>query len=221
MSEAQQVTWRTPERPDLRNGVWTRLGDHRVLGDGATEAVLGSLAERTRDAARAQGYAVGWSEGHQAGLRLADEEAEVERDKRARREERREAEHAAALAALTRAAGELTRASAQVAAQIADQATDLAFELTRELVGHELAIATEPGAGVVARVLSVLPRDPSTVVRLHPVTATAIAAELAEHGVAVVPDPSLERHDAVVETAHTAVDLRLGSALDRLREALT
>ncbi|MBZ5737812.1 FliH/SctL family protein [Nocardioides mangrovi] len=221
MSEAQQVTWRTPERPDLRTGVWTRLGDHRVLGDGATEAVLGSLAERTREAARAQGYAVGWSEGHQSGLRRAADEAEVAREEAARREERREAEHAAAIAALARAAAELTRASAQVAAQIADQATDLALELTRELVGHELTVSADPGAGVVARVLSVLPRDPSTVVRLHPTIAGAVASELAEHGASVVPDPTLERHDAVVETAETAVDLRLGTALDRLREALS
>ena len=215
------VTWRTAERPDLRTGLWTRLGDHRVLGDQATEAVLGSLAERTRTAAQAQGYSVGWSEGHQAGMRRAAADAEALAEETTRREEARSLEHAAAIAALTAAAAALAATAGEVAARVGAQATELAFELTRALVGHELAIAEDPGAGVVARAIAVLPQDPTTVVRLHPSAAGPdVVTQLGAYGVAVRHDTSLDAHDAVVETATTAIDLRISEALDRLREAL-
>jgi flagellar assembly protein FliH len=59
-------------------------------------------------------------------------------------------------------------------------------------------------------------------VRLHPaIVAAAAIAELAEHGVDIVADPSLDLHDAVVETDTSAIDLRLSLAVDRLREALS
>ncbi|MEP9362252.1 FliH/SctL family protein [Nocardioides sp. CN2-186] len=216
-----ETRWHTADRPDLRTGVWTRLGDHRVLGDQATEAVLGTLAERTRSAAQAQGYSVGWSEGHQAGLRRAAAEASVVAEATALREEARAAEHDAAVAALTAAAAALSDTIAEVAAHVGDQATDLAFELTRVLVGQELAISEDPGAGVVARVLAVLPQGPVSTVRLHPTAAASTAvARLAEYGVDVVADAGLDHHDAVIETATTAIDLRISEALDRLREVL-
>lgn len=224
MSEAiqeAQPDYRTPARPDLRHGVWTRLGDHSVLGDEVTEALLGKLAERTRSAAKAQGYAVGWSEGHQAGLRRAAAEAAVAREEAERAEEQRAQEHAAAVAGLVAAATMLREASQEVAAQIADQATTLALEVTETLIGHELAVAADPSADVVKRVLAMLPDEPAVLVRLHPETAVATpAAELTGLGVTVRPDAGLDRHDAVIETDTTAVDLRVGTVLKRLREAL-
>ncbi|KQW42575.1 hypothetical protein ASC77_23155 [Nocardioides sp. Root1257] len=208
--------------PDLRHGHWTRLGDERILGDGATEAVLGRLAERTRAAAQAQGYAVGWSEGQQAALRRGLEEAAAAAADAERREQARAREHAAAVAGLHAAAAAVAASAQEVCTRIADQATDLAFEVIETLLGHELAASTDPGAGVVARVLAVLPKDPATTVRLHPATATSIAvAELDTVGVEVVADATLDLHDAIVETSTTAVDLRLAQAVDRLREALS
>lgn len=225
MSEALSASppaFPSAERPDLRRGDWTRLGDERVLGDEATETVLGRLAERTRAAARAQGYAVGWAEGHQAALRRASEDASVAAERAARRERAREQEHADAVTALIRAGAALASAARDLAADIGEQATDLAFEVTRALLGHELSIAADPGPGVVARVLAVLPADPTTVVRLHPRAAGSAAAdELAEHGVTIVPDLSLAPDDAIVETDTTAIDLRIDEALGRLREALS
>jgi flagellar assembly protein FliH len=59
-------------------------------------------------------------------------------------------------------------------------------------------------------------------VRLHPRSARSVAAgELAELGVEMVADPTLDLHDAIVETDTTAVDLCLSEALSRLREALS
>lgn len=213
-------SWRSAERPDLRQGRWTRLGDERILGDEATEAVLGRLAERTRAAAQAQGYAVGWAEGHQAALRRGAEEAALVAAETERRELAREQEHQAALATLRRAAAALSASAGEVADRIAEQATELAFSTISTLLGHELAAHAEPGAAVIARALAVLPDDPTTRVRLHPSVAVS-AAELLPHGVKVVADPTLDLPDAVVETDTNAIDLRLSQALARLREVLS
>ena len=211
----------TVAHPDLRTGVWTRLGDHAVLGDEVTETALGVLAERTRDAARAQGYSVGWAEGRREALELARVSATMVEQRHREEELRREREHRTAMAALVAAADALRTAAQDVATRIADQAVDLAFELTATIVGHELASEVDPGGAAISRVLAQLPDDPTTTVRLHPTVAHSDAvAALAEHGVRLVVDPDLSRHDAVVETETSAIDLRVGRALDRLREAL-
>ena len=220
-SELDAAGYETVARPDLRNGVWTRLGDHAVLGDQVTEAALGALAERTRDAARAQGYSVGWAEGRREALEQARLTATLVEQRHQEEELRREREHQTAIAALVAAAQALDTAAQDVATRIADQAVDLAFELTETIVGHELACESDPGAAAVRRVLATLPADPMTTVRLHPTVAHSDAvAALAEHGVRLVVDPALAVHDAVVETETSAIDLRIGTALDRLREAL-
>ncbi|HEU5038079.1 MAG TPA: FliH/SctL family protein [Nocardioides sp.] len=213
--------WRHAERPDLRSGVWTRLGHPSVLGDDVTEQALGRLAERTRVAARAQGYAVGWAEGRQEALVRGEETARAAQQAAEQREAERDAEHQRAVAALQAAAAELRDAVTEVCDLVARQASDLAFEVTRELVGHELSLEEDPGAGVVRRVLATLPAAHVATVRLHPATAESAAAQgLAEQGVTVRPDASLAPDDAVVEVDDAAIDLRIESALDRLRQAL-
>ena len=52
--------------PELRTGTWTRHGDGALLGDEVAESLLGRVAEETRAAAQAQGYAVGWAQGRRA-----------------------------------------------------------------------------------------------------------------------------------------------------------
>ena len=210
---------RTAARPDLRTGVWTRLGDPSVLGDAVTEAALGSLAEATRTAARAQGYAVGWAQGRQEALVQAEADTRFAVEESLLAEERREAEHREALAALQHAAGELRGVIGAVCERIGQEATDLAFEITRTLVGHELAVVTDPGADVVRRVVSVLPGD-AVQVRLHPSVASSATAALTDHGVRVTADPALLPSDALVETEDAVLDLRVGAALDRLRAVL-
>lgn len=213
--------WRHAERPDLRSGVWTRLGHSSVLGDDVTEQALGRLAERTRHAARAQGYAVGWAEGRKEALARGEDTAAAAAARAAEREQERDAEHRRALAALQAAAAELRGAISDVCERVAHQASDLAFEVTRELVGHELGLEEDPGAGVVRRVLAALPAAHVATVRLHPaVVESAAARSLGEQGVTLKPDPGLAPDDALVEVDGAAIDLRIESALDRLRQAL-
>jgi flagellar assembly protein FliH len=213
--------WRHAERPDLRSGVWTRLGHPSVLGDDVTEQALGRLAERTRTAARAQGYAVGWAEGRQEALARAEETTAAAAAQAAERERQRDEEHRRGVDALLQAAAELRRATSDVCERVAAQATELAYEVTRELLGHELSMESDPGAGVVRRVLAVLPAAHVATVRLHPaIVESAAARSLAEQGVTVRADPALAPDDAVVEAEDAAIDLRIESALDRLRQAL-
>ena len=211
--------------PELRGGSWTRFGAGSVLGDAVTEQALSGLAETTRHAARAQGYATGWAEGRRAAAAAAAVDAAEAETRRAADDERREAEHRARLTALTTAAHGFAEATQSIAQDLEDQALHLARELTELIVGHELATSADPAADVVRRVLAVLPHGAATTVRVHPEVAAAVAttlgAEPVSEQVVVAADPTLAPHDAVVETATQVVDLGIAAALTRVREALS
>lgn len=208
--------------PELRTGTWTRFGGERGLGDPVTEELLSGLAETTRAAARAQGYATGWAEGRrEAAVEAAGQRAELEQAHR-EAETRREAEHRAAVQGLARAAALLQHQVDATAVEVEDLALALALELTESLVGHELATAVDPVGDVVRRVLAVVPQGLPVTVRLAPsVVGDPAVATLREQGVTVVTDPSLDPHDALVESTVEAVDLRIRGALDRVREVLS
>lgn len=200
--------------PELRADSWTRWGTGAVRGDDVTEQLLEGLAETARQAARAQGYAVGWAQGRSEAQSAARAVADQEARRCAEDRARREAEHAAALAALRRAADQLVSRIEEVCRAVDDQAAELALELTRELVGHS---AAEAASHVVERVLALAPEHPVARVRLHPSVAAGAAAL---DQVVVVPDPDLGPADALVETDEYVVDLRVETALARLREVL-
>lgn len=203
--------------PELRTGEWTRFGSSAVLGDDVTEQTLSALAESTRVAAGSQGYAVGWAEGQRAARAAAEAEADQWRAVQQQTAARQAAEHAAAIAALTEAAQQLRTAVVEICATVEDQASQLAWVLTEELVGHEIS---GPGVDVVRRVLALAPTEDVVRVRLHPADLGASAAALADAGLVAVPDPALDRGDALVETHDHVLDLRFEPALARVREAL-
>ncbi|HEX2895362.1 MAG TPA: FliH/SctL family protein [Marmoricola sp.] len=219
VEEVEPVRLSTPE---LRTGVWTRFGGSSVLGDAVTEETLSALAESTRNAARSQGYAVGWADGQRAAREQARVEAEVAEQARVEAEQQREREHRAAIAALELAAVRIHDAVEGMSARVEEQASTLAWDLTRELVGLELRSVTGPD--VVRRALQLAPTEAIVKLHLHPdhvsdLTAADLA-ELADHGVSVAGDPSLAWGDALAETADHVIDLRVRTALDRLREVL-
>lgn len=231
--EAVAPRVRTVHHPDLSPGTWTRLGPTTVRGDEATEGFLGDLAEQARDAARAQGYAVGWAaglrDGRAAAAATAAEVAELRAVEHKEAEARRDAELLEAVAALHRAAAALQDAAADICDRIAGQATELAFAATEELVGRELAAAVDPGADAVRRVLAALPASGAVTVRLPAALVTdpavrAAAADLDDSpglSVTIAGSADLGPGDAVVETDTQVVDLRVGPALARLREVLS
>jgi len=206
--------------PDLRGGDWTRRGGDHVRGDASTELLLGELAERTRAAARSQGFSVGWAEGCRAATTAA---AEVERraaTARADADTVRREEHRTALTALRLAAVRLDAATAAACAAVEAQASELALALTEELVGH--ALLTDGDADVVRRAVQMLPQGERARVRLHPSVASSLpAGELTDLGVTVVADSSIARDDALVELDDRLVSVDVGAALQRLREVLS
>lgn len=208
--------------PELRTGVWTRFGGSSVLGDQVTEETLSALAESTRVAARSQGYAIGWAEGQRAARAAADAEAVAQEAARREAEEIRAREHATAVAALEAAAGRLHDTVAGLCAALEDQATSLAWELTEELVGRELRTVTGPD--VVRRALELTPTEALVRVHLHPDQAQDVTDDvrsvLADRGADLVADPTLAWGDTLVETAEHVVDLRVRTALDRVRKVL-
>lgn len=208
--------------PELRTGVWTRFGGSSVLGDAVTEETLSALAESTRTAAQSQGYSVGWADGQRAARELARLEAEAEEARRLQAEAERAEEHREAVDALRLAAARLHEAVAAVTSTVEEQATGLAWELTEELVGHELRSVTGPD--VVRRALKLAPTEPIARVHLHPDHLADLAvsdlADLSERGVSVVADPALAWGDALVEADTHVIDLRIRTALERVREVL-
>ncbi len=206
---------------DLRTGAWTRLGTGGSLGDAVTESVLGGIAQRSHQAARAQGYATGWAEGRRVALARAEAEAEaVRRDADVERG-RREAEHASALAALEVAAEQMRARMTEALEALADRTVEVALELTEAILGREVATATDPGADALRRALAMVdPTIPATV-RLHPEDRMTLdPATLDGRTVVVREDPTLQRGDAVVETEDTLVDATIAAALGRVREVL-
>ena len=211
--------------PELRDGAWTRFGTGSVLGDAVTEQALAGLAETTRQAARAQGYATGWAEGRRAAAAAAATEAVEVDAARGREDERRETEHLARVAALSSAASGFLEATHRLAAELEDHALHLARELSEAIVGHELRSSADPAGDVVRRVLAVLPDGAPATVHLHPDVAATLsgnlsAGELAPR-VTIVADATLDPADALVTTPTQVVDLSIEAALDRVRQALT
>lgn len=224
MNSSTEVTGTEPVittvRPrDLRVGTWTRLGPESALGDAVSERTLAGVAEQARAAAQAQGYSVGWAQGRQEAAAEARVAAEAVALKLAAEEERREAEHREAVQALVAAAEQLRTTLTRATEQVEVQGTELAWALTEELVGHQVRGAETPD--VVRRVLDLAPSGESVALHLHPThLGDPSLAQLKEHGVRCVPDASLAPLDAVVHVDDHAFDLRIATAMTRVREVL-
>lgn len=209
----------TLPRPDLREGTWTRLGPDALLGDVHAEDTLSRVAEQARTAARAQGYAVGWAQGRREAAQEAGAAAEAEEQRQAAAEAARAAEHREAVAALAAAASRLQALTADTVAAVEEQANSLAWQLVHELMAREVRVAT--GAAVVRRVLALTPDGPVAAVRVHPeIAADPALQDLAGQGVRVVADPALGRADALVEVEDHVLDLRISTAMERVRKVL-
>jgi flagellar assembly protein FliH len=206
---------------DLRSGAWTRLGSGGALGDAVTEAILAGIAERSHQAARAQGYATGWAEGRRVALARAAEEAEEARRVAEADRARREAEHGEALAALDAAVAQLRERIVETVDALAAQTVDVALGLTEAVLGREVATAADPGADALRRAMALIDPQIAVTVRMHPEDRSTLDPAVSElRTVTVIDDHSLSRGDAVAETEDTVVDATIESAMERVREVL-
>ena len=206
---------------DLREGEWTRFGTTSVLGDQATEDTLRGLAERSRAAARAQGFAAGWAEGQRAhAARAAAARDEQERVVSERSAHLLLAQHSA-VSALEAAVRRCTETTRELQAELGDKAVDLALELAEAILGRELETATDPGADALRRALATVPVETPVVVRLNPQDVAALDHSLlADRPVTVLPDQGTTRGDALVETEAGVIDAGIATAVARVREVL-
>jgi flagellar assembly protein FliH len=206
---------------DLRGGTWTRLGGTSVHGDQVTETLLSGLAQQSREAGRAQGFAAGWVDGrrgsqagiaasHQAQLKAFDEQTR-----------RTVAGQQSASSALAMAVRKVEGAVQHLNEDLAEQAVELALQIAEAVLGRELATIDDPAADAMRRALTEVPVDVSVTVRLHPADRAGLDASVLGDRVATfVSDASLSRGDAVVEMETGLVDARVGPALARVREVL-
>jgi flagellar assembly protein FliH len=217
-----------------------RQGERRAWGRRATDPVPGSegtgrpgmllgdvyAAElaRLKELAHEAGYQAGYAEGMQAAEAAV---AEIERDAAERLAEvqaRWERRLASAVAAMGSAARQLEEAAVPAATATRESILDVALTLVEDLLGRELALATDPAMDAVRRALTLCPEDAPAVVRVHPDDL----AEIDEDALAglpdtvrVVADPAVERAGAVAESGTRRVDAQLGAALGRVQAVLS
>ena len=177
------------------------------------EQALSGLADRTRSAARAQGYAVGWAEGQQAARRGAGR-GRAQRRGRARPRPRSSArgEHRAAVAALRRPPRQLPAGDRRTSARGSRQQATRARLGADRGAGAGTSCARPSGADVVRRALPLVARPSrSSACSLHPAAAGHAGGRSGSPSSGrgrVVPDAALARGDAVVETDDGVIDLR-------------
>lgn len=182
-----------------------------------------------RQAARALGYAEGWS----SGSRAAAAQAEAVQDALVQEHERAAA---AARLAVGNAISGLDRASSQLLQSVAptlDDATDAvldaALALARVIVGAELTVVDASARAALRRALRPLPTDSVVTVRLNAsdvavlddvLTRTPTGDLFEGHQVRLVADPSVRPGDAVAEQAGSVVDATIEAAFTRAVEVL-
>ena len=206
---------------DLRPALWTRFGSDSIRGDRVTEGTLHGLAEQSRLAGRAQGFAAGWAEGRR-GSRAETEDTHAEQVRALEEQGRRIlAAQQAATAALEQAHSRVEASTHALHERLSDQAVELALQIAEAVLGRELLAVDDPAADAVRRALTSVPVDVQVTVRLHPADRAGLdPSVLAGRTVTVVADPSLSRGDALVETESGTVDAGVGTALARVREVL-
>lgn len=206
---------------DLRDGEWTRFGISSVLGDPATEATLRRLAERSRDAARAQGFAAGWAEGLRASAQRSSTAYGEQTRALQHRSDTLLAAQRSALSALQEAVGRCADTTSALHAELTAAAVDLALQIAEAVLGRELEIATDPGSDALRRALVGIPIDVPVTVRLHPADLDVLDRDVvADRAVTFVADATITSGDALVETEDGIVDAGIAAALERVREVL-
>jgi flagellar assembly protein FliH len=159
-----------------------------------------------------QGYDDGYQAGLAEGLAAGRAAAVAESTAAVARAE-------ALFRSLVEAADDLRGRQALELKGLEDALARTAFDLASAVVGRELQLSASPGADALARALALVPAGSIATARLHPndVASLGAVSEL----VAVIPDPAIEPGGCILEVGDSRIDAQLGSALDRVRTALT
>ncbi|PRB16043.1 FliH/SctL family protein [Microbacterium sp. MYb62] len=176
-------------------------------------------AEHAR--ARMRGYADGHAEGFRAGLAEAEAAHRAADEARTAREDAQAREIENAISTLRAAARSLGDRERELTSAAQEQVLRCAIELAELIVVGELSDAGASASVAARRALADAGPDEIREVRLHPDDLRTLEGSTGElASVALIPDDTLDRGDAVAILAHGHIDARIGSALDRARRAL-
>lgn len=181
------------------------------------------------DAARARGFAAGYSDGRRTAAAEQDAWSADARRQRAAEAEEAAERRAVLERALRTAADELREATVPVLADVEATLVGAAFELAEAVVGAVLADRLAAARAAVARLFAEAPAGELTMIRLNPADLALLAAagpgggagDAPLDGITTVPDPSLAPGDAIGGLPTGWLDARIRTALDRAREALS
>lgn len=193
-------------------------------------ATSGALDVRDeRQAARALGYAEGWSSGSRAAAAQAEslESALVREHVQTASVARAATEQA--LAGLDRAARQLLSGTVPTVEDAGDVVLEAAVALARAILDAELVVVDAAAQAALRRALRPLSTGAAVTVRLNPadlvvvqdaVTPTPSGGLFEGHELRLVGDPAVRRGDAVAEQAGAIVDAGIESALARALDVL-
>jgi flagellar assembly protein FliH len=167
------------------------------------------LAE-IEEAARVQGYNVGFEQGHAAGMAAAQQSL---------------AESVARLAALVAGVQENHAAFFRAAER---QVVDLALQIAQKVVEREIENIPDMAINVIRAALDEMDARTATRVRVNPADAELLRrrwTQVVPPGVAadrieLQPDERVQSGGAIIETTHGEVDAQLESKLEQLGNAL-
>jgi flagellar assembly protein FliH len=198
----------------VTTAAFASVGDLEAAADEAelTSRLGETDKARLEDMARQgylDGHERGLGEGYRAGLEQAVQEIT--------------ARLGGALSALTAAAQQLSATEAVTLAELDTRVTAFALDIAEQVIGHELAAATEPGRDALARAIALAPDRGQLTARLNPVDLAGLDSveELAPgREVTIVADPAVAPGGCILDVGACRIDAQLGPALDRVRQVL-
>jgi flagellar assembly protein FliH len=186
-----------------------------------------------RQAARAIGYAEGWSSAQRVAAAQAEGLATVQERRLQAELDRSRCEVSVAVSALEAATRQLVGRTAPVLDDVADTLLEAVVVLARAVLAAELTTMDDVALAALRRALAPLPQEGVVTVRLNPADldlssslepTSAVGADATTlvdgRTVRLLADSSLRRGDAVAELDGAVVDARLESALNRALDVI-
>ena len=185
------------------------LSDELMVEDEVALPLPPDLAE-IEEAARLQGYNVGFEQGHAAGMAAAQEST---------------AQSVARLAALVADVQQNHAAFFRAAER---QVVDLALQIAQKVVEREIENIPDMAVNVIRAALDEMDARTATRVRVNPADAELLRRRwtqvvppgIAAERIELQPDERVQSGGAIIETTHGQVDAQLESKLEQLGNAL-
>ncbi|HEX9089661.1 MAG TPA: FliH/SctL family protein [Arthrobacter sp.] len=183
-----------------------------------------SLKAPGQDRSDSVAYATGHLAGFTDGVRKATAAADVRRQEM-------EAEHAAVLRhgqartdrsvdLLAGAVQAVQNAVLPVVADAQDALIAAALDLAEAIIGVELGDGELSARAALVRALADVPAGGTVTVRMNPTDYSILGEIPSVPGAVIIADPDLGRGDAVADFEHGHLNARIGTAMDRARQAL-